>query len=147
MNTSEPQYDETNNMAGASSEDSDQPGLPSVWSESSLSAWRKIGYLATHWVHSKDTDQAGRITRLIWLFVVRMCYFVGFVMLRLIFISRRTQKCINKKAMIRNRNNRFPHPVPDTKQLRRHKIKQHLQAKSQEDSSFPADYLATGYPK
>ena len=25
-----------------------------VWSESSLSAWRKLGPLATHWVHSED---------------------------------------------------------------------------------------------
>ena len=25
-----------------------------VWSESSLSAWRKLGSLATHWVHSED---------------------------------------------------------------------------------------------
>ena len=26
-----------------------------VWSESSLSAWRKRGPLATHWAHSEDT--------------------------------------------------------------------------------------------
>ena len=25
-----------------------------VWSESSLSAWRKLGSLPTHWAHSKD---------------------------------------------------------------------------------------------
>ena len=25
-----------------------------VWSESSLSAWRKLGSLTTHWAHSKD---------------------------------------------------------------------------------------------
>ena len=25
-----------------------------VWSESSLSAWRKLGSLATHWAHSED---------------------------------------------------------------------------------------------
>ena len=31
-----------------------------VWSESSLSAWRKLGSLATHWVHSEDSDQTGR---------------------------------------------------------------------------------------
>ena len=28
----------------------------SVWTESSLSAWRKPGPLATHWVHSEDSD-------------------------------------------------------------------------------------------
>ena len=27
-------------------------GIHPVWSESSLSAWRKLGSLATHWVHS-----------------------------------------------------------------------------------------------
>ena len=29
--------------------------------ESSLSAWRKLGSLATHLAHSKDTDQTGRM--------------------------------------------------------------------------------------
>ena len=33
---------------GAPSEVSDQPGICPVWSESSLSAWRKLGSLATH---------------------------------------------------------------------------------------------------
>ena len=28
-----------------------------VWSESLLSAWRKLGPLATHWAHSEDSDQ------------------------------------------------------------------------------------------
>ena len=34
-------------------------GIRPVWSESSLSAWRKFGSLATHWAHSKDSDQTG----------------------------------------------------------------------------------------
>ena len=29
-------------------------GIRPVWSESSLSAWRKLGSLATHWAHSED---------------------------------------------------------------------------------------------
>ena len=29
-------------------------GIHPVWSESSLSAWRKLGSLATHWAHSED---------------------------------------------------------------------------------------------
>ena len=45
----------------APSEDSDQPGICPVWSESSLSAWRKLGTLATHRAHSEDSDQTGRI--------------------------------------------------------------------------------------
>ena len=57
-------------------------GIRPVWSESSLSAWRKLGSLATHWADSK-TDQNGRMPRLIWVFAGRTCHFVGFVMRRL----------------------------------------------------------------
>ena len=42
-----------------------------VWSESSLSAGRNLGPLATYWAHSKDSDQTGRIPRLIWVFAGR----------------------------------------------------------------------------
>ena len=38
-----------------------------VWSESLLSAWRKLGSLATHWVHYEDSDQTGWMPRLIWV--------------------------------------------------------------------------------
>ena len=48
-----------------------------VWSESSLSAWRKLGSLATHWAHSEDPDQADLSLR--WAHN----HFVGFVMMRL----------------------------------------------------------------
>ena len=34
-------------------------GIRPVWSESSLSAWRKLGSLATHWALSEDSDQTG----------------------------------------------------------------------------------------
>ena len=46
-------------------------GICPVWSGSSLSAWRKLGSLATHWVHSEDSDQTGRMPRLIWVFAGR----------------------------------------------------------------------------
>ena len=46
-------------------------GICPVWSESSPSAWRKLGSLATHWAHSEDSDQTGRMTRLIWVFAGR----------------------------------------------------------------------------
>ena len=44
-----------------------------VWSESSLSAWRMLGSLATctHCAHSEDSDQTGRMPRLIWVFAGR----------------------------------------------------------------------------
>ena len=50
------------------------------WSESSLSTWRNHGSLATHWVQREDSDQTGRMPRLIWVFAGRTCHFVGFVM-------------------------------------------------------------------
>ena len=62
-------------------------GIRPVWSESLLSTWRKLGSLTTHWAHSKDSDQTGRMPRLIWVFAGRTCHFVGFVMRRLIFFS------------------------------------------------------------
>ena len=42
-------------------------------------AWRNLVSLATHWAHSEDSDQAGRMPRLIWVFAGRTCHFVGFV--------------------------------------------------------------------
>ena len=55
-------------------------GIRPVWSEYSLSAWWKLGPLATHWAHSEDSDQTGRMPRLIWVFAGRTGQFVGFVM-------------------------------------------------------------------
>ena len=55
-------------------------GTCPIWSESLLSAWRKFRSLATHWAPSKDSDQTGRMPRLIWVFAGRTCHFVGFVM-------------------------------------------------------------------
>ena len=46
-------------------------GIRPVWSESSLSAWRKLGSLSTYWVHSEDSDQTGRMPRLICVFAGR----------------------------------------------------------------------------
>ena len=46
-------------------------GICPVWSESSLSTWRSLGSLATHWAHSEDSDQTGQMPRLIWVFTGR----------------------------------------------------------------------------
>ena len=59
-------------------------GICPVWSESSLSAWRMLGSLATHWVHSEDSDQTGRMPKLIWVFAGHTGHFVRFVIGRLI---------------------------------------------------------------
>ena len=72
------------------SEDSDQPGIRPVWSESSLSAWRKLGSLATHLAHSDDSDQTGRMPRLIWVFAGRT--------LTLLVLSC-CGSCVQKKQM------------------------------------------------
>ena len=54
-------------------------GIRPVWSESSLSAWRKLGSLATHWAHSEDWSDwvdAQADLSLRWAHI----HFVGFVM-------------------------------------------------------------------
>ena len=53
-----------------------QRRLRSAWAsaqydQSSQSAWKKLGSLPTHSAHSKDSDQTGRIPRLIWVFARR----------------------------------------------------------------------------
>ena len=53
-----------------------QRRLKSAWAstqsdQSSLSAWRNLGSLATQWVHSEDSDQTGQMPRLIWVFIGR----------------------------------------------------------------------------
>ena len=55
-------------------------GIRPVWSESSLSAWRNLGSLATHWAHSEDWSvwaDAQVDLSLRWAHT----HFVGFVML------------------------------------------------------------------
>ena len=55
-------------------------GIHPVWSESLLSAWKKLGSLANHWAHSEDSDQTGRMIRLIWVFTGRTCHLAVSVM-------------------------------------------------------------------
>ena len=55
-------------------------GIRPVRSESSLSAWRKTGFLAIHWAYSKDSDQTGRMPRLIWVFAGRTVILLVFLM-------------------------------------------------------------------
>ena len=56
-----------------------------VWSETSLSAWRIIGSLASYWAYSEDsTDQTMGIYRLIRDSAGHKGHFVGFDVLQLI---------------------------------------------------------------
>ena len=54
-----------------------------VWSESSLYAQWVAKDPSFLQVDSEDSDQTGRMSRLIWVFAGRTCHFVGFVMRRL----------------------------------------------------------------
>ena len=89
------QHDKTNKMHVHLAKIQIGLGIRPVWSEPSLSAWRKLRFLATHWADSEDSDQTGRMPGLIWVFVGCTCHFVGFVLRQLIFkykvaISNRT---------------------------------------------------------
>ena len=64
-------HDQTNKMSVRPAKTQISLGIRPVWSESSLSAWRKLGSLATHEAHSEDSDQSGRMPRLIWVFAGR----------------------------------------------------------------------------
>ena len=66
-----PRHDKTNKIAIRPTKTQIGLGIRPVWSEYLLSAWRKSGSLATHWAHSKDSDQTGRMPRLIWVFAWR----------------------------------------------------------------------------
>ena len=83
INTDEPAHDKTNKMTVRPAKTQISLGIGPVWSESSLSAWRNLGSLATHWAHSEDSDQTGRVPRLIWVFAGLTCHFVGFVIRQL----------------------------------------------------------------
>ena len=65
----EPPCDKTNKVSVRPAKIS--LGIRPVWSESSLSACRKLGPSAIHWAHSEDSDQTGRMPRLIWVFAGR----------------------------------------------------------------------------
>ena len=67
----EPRHDKTNNVVVRPAKTQISLGIRPVWSESSLSAWRKHGSLAIYWTHSEDSDQTGRMPRLIWVFAGR----------------------------------------------------------------------------
>ena len=64
----EPRHDKTNKVAVRPVKTQISLGIRPVWPESSLSAWRKLESLPTHWAHSEDSDQTGRMPRLIWVF-------------------------------------------------------------------------------
>ena len=50
----EPRHDKTNKVSVWPAKTQISLGIRPVWSESSLSAWKKLGSLAAQWVHSED---------------------------------------------------------------------------------------------
>ena len=50
----EPRTDKTNKMSVRPAKAQISLGIRPVWKESSLSAWRKLGSLATQWAKSED---------------------------------------------------------------------------------------------
>ena len=67
-------------------------------SASSLCAWRNLGSLATHWAthwaHSEDSDQTGRMARLIWVFAGCTGHFIVMRRVRIYNFEHR-QNCCN----------------------------------------------------
>ena len=85
--TYEPPHDKTNKMACVPSEDSDQPGHPpSLISLRCEDAQADLSLRCALNADSEDSDQTGRMSRLIWVFDGRTCHFVGFVMRQLILV-------------------------------------------------------------
>ena len=102
-NKYEPPRDKTNRMTVRPAKTQISLGIRPVWSESSLSAWRKLGSLAAHWAHSEDSDQTGQMHRLIWVFSGRTAtllvlswggsYLVNNMIYRYGFISTVQETC------------------------------------------------------
>ena len=76
----EPPHDKINKMSVHPAKTQISLGIRPVWSESSLSTqWVAKDPSFLH-ADSEDSDQTGRMPRLIWIFAERTCRFVGFVM-------------------------------------------------------------------
>ena len=76
----EPPHDKINKMPVHPAKTQISLGIRPVWSESSLSTqWVAKDPSFLH-ADSEDSDQTGRMPRLIWIFAERTCLFVGFVM-------------------------------------------------------------------
>ena len=91
--TFEPRHDKTNKVSVHPVKTQISLGICPVWSGSSLSARRKLGSLATHEAHSEDSDQTGRMPRLIWVFAGHTVTSLGFVISRLNFEGSQKGKC------------------------------------------------------
>ena len=74
--------------------------LRSAWacgSESSLSAWINHWSLVTHWAHSEDSDQTGRMPRLFWVIAGRTLTLLVLSCRGSNILSYNTVKCYQSK--------------------------------------------------
>ena len=78
-------HDKTNKMSVRPAKTQISLGISQVWSETSLSAWRNLGSLTTHWAHSKDTDQTWADAQADLSLRWAHTHFVDFVTSRLIY--------------------------------------------------------------
>ena len=90
----EPPYGKSNKMTFVPSEDSDSLGIRPVWSESSMCAQWVDYDPSLLQADSADSDQTGRMPRLIWVFAGHTGHFVGFVMPWLNFHIETTSETI-----------------------------------------------------
>ena len=90
--TNEPPHDKTNIMTCVPSEDTDQPVHP----PSLCAQWAANDPSFLH-AESEDSDQTGRMPRLIWVFAGRTCHLVGFVMRRLKYLYEHSIAVIKLK--------------------------------------------------
>ena len=85
-NVYEPPHDKTNKMTVCPVKTQISLGIRPVWSESSLCAqWVAKNTRFLH-ADSEDSDQTGRMPRMIGVFAGRTNHFVGFVMRLLMYI-------------------------------------------------------------
>ena len=86
--TFEPPHDKTNKMTVRPAKSQISLDIRQVWSDSSLCAqWVAKDPSFLH-ADSEDSDQTGRMPRLIRVFAGHTCHFVGFVKRQLIFFKQ-----------------------------------------------------------
>ena len=110
----EPPHDKTNKMTECPVKTQISLGIRPVWSDSSLSTWRKLESLATQWVHSDDSDQTGQMPKLIWVFAGCTDHFVGFVMRQLIYWGTYNNQRIITVTTSSYRHSHFGNVLPNT---------------------------------
>ena len=64
---------------------------PTKWHVRRAKTQISLGFLHAD---SEDSNQIGRMPRLIWVFTGRTCHFVGFVMRRLTYVSQNTNSVV-----------------------------------------------------